>query len=141
MVVRSGRLISGLEANLGDRAVNGGPPTQVDARGRTASFRAPVSPSSGLGGPMRRYLCSLLGLTLAATSLDAQGLRDKISDLFIFAAGQDPPFLGRTAPPAAAPALHPDPFVPSAPSHNRTLILFIGPGISHNRPTKPGSSA
>src|SRR3989442_15202862 len=140
MVVRSGRLISGLEANLGDRAVNGGPPAQVDARGRTASFRAPVSPSSGLGGPMRRCLCSLLGLTLAATSLDAQGLRDKISDLFIFAAGQDPLFLGGTAGSDAATALHADHFIPSARAENGTLISFISNAISGNVANVPVSA-
>src|SRR2546422_9653726 len=89
---------------------------------------------------MRRYLYSLLGLTLAATSLEAQGLRDKISDLFIFAAGQDPLFLGGTAGSDAATALHADHFVPSAVSDNGTLISFIGTAISQNVANIPGSA-
>src|SRR2546422_11266975 len=88
---------------------------------------------------MRRYLCSLLGLTLAATSLDAQGLRDKISDLFIFAAGQDPLFLSGTASNQAT-ALHADHFVPSAASDNGTLISFIGTAISQKGANIPVSA-
>src|SRR2546422_3002495 len=88
---------------------------------------------------MRRYLCSLLGLTLAATSLDAQGLRDKISDLFIFGAGQDPLFLSGTASDQAT-ALHADHFVPSAVSDNGTLISFIGTAISQNVANIPVSA-
>src|SRR2546425_6512926 len=89
---------------------------------------------------MRRYLCSLLGLTLAATSLDAQGLRDKISDLFIFGAGQDPLCLSGTAGSDAATALHADHFVPSAVSDNGTLISFIGTAISQNVANIPVSA-
>src|SRR2546422_10710136 len=81
---------------------------------------------------MRHYLWSLVALTLATTSLDAQGLRDKISDLFIFGAGQDPLFLSGTAGSDAAPALHPHHFVPSAVSGNGTLISFIGAAISQH---------
>src|SRR3989449_7891846 len=88
---------------------------------------------------MRRYLCSLLGLTLAATSLDAQGLRDKISDLFIFGAGQDPLFLSGTASDQAT-ALHADHFVPSAVSDNGTLISFIGTAINQNVANIPASA-
>src|SRR3989449_5953217 len=88
---------------------------------------------------MRRYLCSLLGLTLAATSLDAQGLRDKISDLFIFGAGQDPLFLSGTASDQAT-ALHADHFVPSAVSDNGTMISFIGTAISQNVANIPVSA-
>src|SRR5437899_6884057 len=88
---------------------------------------------------MRRYLCSLLGLTLVATSLEAQGLRDKISDLFIFGAGQDPLFLSGTASDQAT-ALHADHFVPSAVSDNGTLISFIGTAISQNVANIPVSA-
>src|SRR2546426_5981779 len=88
---------------------------------------------------MRRYLCSLLALTLVATSLDAQGLRDKISDLFIFGAGQDPLFLSGTASDQAT-ALHADHFVPSAVSDNGTLISFIGTAISQNVANIPVSA-
>src|SRR2546425_10581865 len=88
---------------------------------------------------MRHYLWSLVALTLAATSLDAQGLRDKISDLFIFGAGQDPLFLSGTASDQAT-ALHADHFVPSAVSDNGTLISFIGTAISQNVANIPVSA-
>src|SRR3989441_12060879 len=88
---------------------------------------------------MRHYLWSLVALTLAATSLDAQGLRDKISDLFIFGAGQDPLFLSGTASDQAT-ALHADHFVPSAVSYNGTLISFIGTAISQNVANIPVSA-
>ena len=89
---------------------------------------------------MRRCLCSLVGLTLVATALEAQGLRDKISDLFIFGAGQDPLFLSGTAGSDAATALHADHFVPSAVSDNGTLISFIGTAISQNVANIPVSA-
>ena len=63
---------------------------------------------------MRRCIWSLVGLTVAATSLGAQGLRDKISELFIFTAGKDPLFLGGTAGSDSATALHADHFIPAA---------------------------
>src|SRR2546426_86785 len=90
---------------------------------------------------MRRCLCSLVGLTLVATALEAQGLRDKISDLFIFGAGQDPLFLSGTAGSDAATALHADHFVPSAVSDNGTLISFIGTAISQNVANIPVSAS
>src|SRR5438128_1662231 len=89
---------------------------------------------------MRRYLSTLLGLTLAATPLSAQGLRDKISQLFIFADGKDPLFLGGTAGSDSATALHADHFVPSAVSDNGTLISFIGTAISQNVANLPVSA-
>src|SRR5437667_394013 len=89
---------------------------------------------------MRRYLSTLLGLTLAATPLKAHGLRDKISQLFIFADGKDPLFLGGTAGSDSATALHADHFVPSAVSDNGTLISFIGTAISQNVANLPVSA-
>src|SRR5206468_3347235 len=89
---------------------------------------------------MRRYLWTFLGLTLAATPLEAQGLRDKISQLFIFADGKDPLFLGGTAGSDSATALHADHFVPSAVSDNGTLISFIGTAISQNVANLPVSA-
>ena len=50
---------------------------------------------------MQRTLWALLSLALAAAPLPAQGaggLRDKISQLFIFSSGKDPLFLGGTEP-------------------------------------------
>jgi hypothetical protein len=89
---------------------------------------------------MRRYLWTLVSLTLAGASLDAQGLRDKISQLFIFTAGQDPLFLGGTAGSDSATALHADHFIPSARSENGSLISFIGNAISGNVATVPVSA-
>src|SRR2546425_10292733 len=89
---------------------------------------------------MRRYLSTLLGLTLAATPLEAQGLRDKISQRFIFADGKDPLFLGGTAGSDSATALHADHFVPAARSDNGTLISFIGAAISQNAGNLPVSA-
>src|SRR5437660_10467480 len=89
---------------------------------------------------MRRYLWSLVGLILAVSPLHAQGLRDKISQLFIFADGKDPLFLGGTAGSDSATALHADHFVPSAVSDNGTLIASIGTAISQNVATLPVSA-
>src|SRR3989442_1640116 len=89
---------------------------------------------------MRRYLSTLLGLTLAAPPLTAQGLRDKISQLFIFADGKDPLFLGGTAGSDSATALHADHFVPSAVNDNGTLISFIGSAVSQNVANLPVSA-
>src|SRR6266550_3179037 len=89
---------------------------------------------------MRRYLWTLVGLTLVAPALHAQGLRDKISQLFIFADGKDPLFLGGTAGSDSATALHADHFVPSAVNDNGTLISFIGTAISQNVANLPVSA-
>src|SRR5258708_26907447 len=83
---------------------------------------------------MRRSLWCFLSFALAAAPLSAQGggLRDKISQLFIFSAGKDPLFLGGTAGSDSATALHADHFVPSANADNGSLISFIGSAISQN---------
>src|SRR2546425_2269996 len=113
---------------------------RVDAGRRTRALRAVMTTHPPLGGSMRRYLWSLLGVTLIATPLSAQGLRDKISQLFIFADGKDPLFLGGTAGSDSATALHADHFVPSAVSDNGTLISFIGTAISQNVANIPVSA-
>jgi hypothetical protein len=82
---------------------------------------------------MRRHLWSLLGLALAATPLDAQGLRDKISELFIFSPAQEPLFLGGTG-------VHENHFITSASSQNGTLIAFIGSAVSGNIASLPVSA-
>src|SRR2546429_3870668 len=106
-----------------------------------ASLRADEVLPTGPGGPMRRDLWSLVGLILAVSPLHAQGLRDKISQLFIFADGKDPLFLGGTAGSDSATALHADHFVPSAVSDNGTLISFIGTAISQNVANLPVSAS
>jgi len=89
---------------------------------------------------MRRTLWSLLSLVLVGTPLPAQGLRDKISQLFIFSSGKDPLFLGGTAGSDSATALHADHFVPSANADNGSLISFIGAAISQNVGNLPVSA-
>src|SRR5438876_9197175 len=89
---------------------------------------------------MRCWLWSFLALALSTTALNAQGLRDKISELFIFSAGQDPLFLGGTAGSDSATALHADHFIPAARSENGTLISFIGNAISGNVANLPVSA-
>src|SRR2546428_8773404 len=88
---------------------------------------------------MRCYLWSLLSIALAATPSPAQGLREKISELFIFTAGKDPLFLGGSGSDSAT-ALHADHFVPSANSDNGTLISFISAAISQNVGNLPVSA-
>jgi len=91
---------------------------------------------------MRRCIWTLVGLTLAATSLGAQGLRDKISELFIFTAGKDPLFLGGSADPnnPAVIQLHANHFIPSARAENGTLISFLSNAISGNAANVPVSA-
>src|SRR5437764_9298508 len=81
---------------------------------------------------MRRLAWSLVGLAVASAPLEGQGLRATISELFIFAAGKDPLFLGGTADPnnPANIQLHADHFIPAARVENGSLISFIGNAIS-----------
>src|SRR2546421_3143270 len=89
---------------------------------------------------MRRYVWSLVSLMLAAAPLRAQGLREKISELFIFTAGKDPLFLGGTFGSDSATALHADHFVPAANADNGSLISFISLAISQNVANLPVSA-
>lgn len=91
---------------------------------------------------MRRYVWSLLGLSLIATTLDAQGLRDKISELFIFTAGKDPLFLAGTAD-TSNPLfiqIHANHFIPAARIENGSLISFISNEITSNAANVPVSA-
>src|SRR5687767_1501120 len=70
----------------------------------------------------------VLALTLtAAASADAQSLRDKVAELFIFGSGNNPLHLGGTAGPnsPATVQAHGDHFVPSAVSQNGSMINFL----------------
>ena len=89
---------------------------------------------------MQRIWWSLVFLALVGTPLPAQGLREKISQLFIFSAGKDPLFLGGTAGSDSATALHADHFVPSANADNGSLIAFISSAISQNAGNLPVSA-
>jgi hypothetical protein len=74
---------------------------------------------------MQRWVWGLLGYAMVSAPLAAQGLRDKISELFVFAPGQQPLFLGGTG-------VHENHFITSASSQNGILISFIGNAISGN---------
>ena len=82
---------------------------------------------------MRRLLISIITALFAFSSAaNAQGLREKISQLFIFGAGEDPLFLGGSADPSnpASIQAHGAHFVPSAVSQNGSLISFLTSAIS-----------
>lgn len=87
---------------------------------------------------MRRLLSTLalLALIPAAPSPAAaqQGLRSKISQLFIFGEGEDPLFLGGSANPnnPAAIRAHGAHFVPSAVAENASIIGFLTDALSQN---------
>src|SRR2546427_5758246 len=74
---------------------------------------------------MRRVVWGLAALLLASRPAGAQGLREKISELFVFTPGQQPLFLGGTG-------LHANHFITSASSQNGILISFLGNAIGTN---------
>jgi hypothetical protein len=97
---------------------------------------------------MRRVLPLLAGtLTLfapivAASSADAQSLRDRISDLFIFGPGNAPLFLGGSGDPNNPQALraHGSHYIPAASAANATVISFLIGSISGNVSNVPLSA-
>jgi hypothetical protein len=92
---------------------------------------------------MRRLLLFLaLGLT-AAAPLHAQGLRDIVSDLFIFGDGEQPLFLGGSGNPNNPETirLHGDHFVPSAVASNGSIIAFLTNSIGSSIGSLPLSAA
>src|SRR5262245_54242289 len=93
--------------------------TPIDAHGFARSLRGAP------GGTMRRSLWSVVGLLLVASPAAAQGLRDKISELFVFTPGQQPLFLAGTG-------THANHFLTSASSQNGILISFIGNAVGSN---------
>jgi hypothetical protein len=83
---------------------------------------------------MRRQLIPFIALLAFSSPAAAQGLRERISQLFIFGAGEDPLFLGGSADPnnPASIQAHGTHFVPSAVSQNGTLISFLTTAISRS---------
>ena len=86
---------------------------------------------------MRHRAAALLIVCMAVPTFaraQTQGLRAKISQLFIFGPGQDPLFLGGTADPnnPASIRAHGNHFVPAAVSENASLIGFITDAISNS---------
>jgi hypothetical protein len=88
---------------------------------------------------MRRLFCLALTLVSMSASAGAQGLRGKISDLFIFGSGDDPLFLAGSADPSnpASIQAHGSHFIPSAVSQNGSLISFLTSAISLNVSNAP----
>ena len=84
---------------------------------------------------MRRTVWSVLGLVLicAPAPMAGQGLRDKISELFVFTPGQQPLFLGGTG-------THENHFITSASTQNGVLISFIGNAVGTNVASIPLSA-
>lgn len=76
---------------------------------------------------MRRFAWGVVALLLAFRSASAQGggLRDKISELFVFTPGQQPLFLGGAG-------VHANHFITSASSQNGILISFLGNAVGTN---------
>src|SRR5215207_1196731 len=88
---------------------------------------------------MRRQLIAFIALLALSAPAGAQGLRGKISELFIFGAGEDPLFLSGSAAvnnPAAIRA-HGTHFIPSAVSQNGSLIAFLTTAISSSVANAP----
>jgi hypothetical protein len=83
---------------------------------------------------MKRWVFPLLLLAVVAPQpAAAQGLRDKIAELFVFGPGDDPLFLAGTAgSPEQTVQVHADHFIPSAVESNGTLIAFLTNAISSN---------
>ena len=89
---------------------------------------------------MRRVSSILAGaLALSATiivssELEAQSLRDRIADLFIFGPGNAPLFLGGSGDPNNPDALraHGSHYIPAASAANATVISFLINSISGN---------
>jgi len=88
---------------------------------------------------MRLSVLAAAVLLVHSTAAPAQGLREKISQLFIFGAGEDPLFLAGSAGannPASIRA-HGAHFVPSAVSQNGSIIAFLTTAISGNVANAP----
>src|SRR5206468_9388316 len=82
------------------------------------------------GGLMPRFWCGVVGTCgalLVSGTAQAQegGLREKISELFVFSPGQQPLFLGGTG-------VHANHFITSASTQNGILISFLGNAIASN---------
>src|SRR3954453_20812405 len=90
---------------------------------------------------MRRPLGTAV-LALLAHRLQAQQLRDRLSDLFIFGAGEDPLTLGGTSDPNNPDSIriHGNHFVPAAVASNGTVISFLTNSIGSNVANVPVSA-
>jgi hypothetical protein len=91
---------------------------------------------------MRHFLVTALVL-LAGQPLQAQDLRDQLSDLFIFGIGGSPLNLGGSSDPDNPESIriHGDHFIPAAVASNGTVISFLTNSIGSNVANVPVSAA
>jgi hypothetical protein len=90
---------------------------------------------------MRRVLLTI-ALALVAGPAQAQHLRDRLSDLFIFGSGESPLVLGGTSDPSNPDSIriHGNHFVPAAVASNGTIISFLTNSIGSNVANVPVSA-
>ena len=105
----------------------------------------PRTPCPTMRGTLTAAVAAALLLLCSAVApapAGAQGLRDKISQLFIFGPGQDPLFLAGPADPSnpAAVQAHGTHFIPASAAENAALIGFITDAIGGNVANVPISS-
>jgi hypothetical protein len=83
---------------------------------------------------MRRLLLIAVLVFQAGQPLQAQHLRDKLSDLFIFGSGDSPLNLGGTSDPNNPDSIrvHGNHFIPAAVASNGTVISFLTNSIGSN---------
>lgn len=91
---------------------------------------------------MRRLLVTATLILLTGSPLQAQHLRDKLSDLFIFGSGENPLTLGGTSDPHNPDSIriHGDHFIPAAVASNGTIISFLTNSIGSNVANVPVSA-
>jgi hypothetical protein len=91
---------------------------------------------------MRRVLVTAALVLLAGQPLQAQRLRDKLSDLFIFGTGDSPLNLGGTSDPNNPESIriHGNHFIPAAVASNGTVISFLTNSIGSNVSNVPLSA-
>jgi hypothetical protein len=80
--------------------------------------------------------------TMTVGRVEAQSLRDRIADLFIFGPGDDPLFLGGSGDPNNPESLraHGSHYIPAASAANATVISFLIGSISGNVSNVPLSA-
>ena len=91
---------------------------------------------------MQRVLLALSLLLPVFSPLNAQGLKGKLSDLFVLGSGSDPLFLAGSGDPnnPAFIQAHGSHFIPAAEDGNATIIAFITNSISGNVSNIPVSA-
>ncbi len=91
---------------------------------------------------MRRLLATAALALLAVSPLQAQHLRDRLADLFIFGTGESPLNLGGTSDPSNPDSIriHGNHFVPAAVASNGTVISFLTNSIGSNVANVPVSA-